>query len=119
METETMKIQKRDSVIWFVIAGIGFIPMIGIPFGLSALLRGVLTYKKYGKLLTIISIASFLPMTIGYGTLYYFSQKEDGIFAELNTSLNCDLLTQSIGEIEMHTNPVSLCFGHAAYLAGV
>ena len=54
METETTKISKRDSVIWFIVAGIGFIPMLGIPFGLSALARGLLTYKKYGKLLIVV-----------------------------------------------------------------
>ena len=87
---------------WYILAGIGFIPMIGIPFGLAALVRGILTFRTNGKILLVLAIASFIPMSIMYGSLGVLSQQKDGVFSKMHNSLAQRMLTESVAEIEMH-----------------
>ena len=56
----------------FVIAGLSFIPMIGIPFGIFAIVWGLITQRARGKMLALIGAAGIIFSILLYGALFYF-----------------------------------------------
>jgi hypothetical protein len=68
----------------FVIAGLSFIPLIGVLFGVIAVLWGLFTKKNGGKKLAIIGAAGICFTFAIYGTLFYvgFVQR-GGIYDDL------------------------------------
>jgi len=99
---EQLDVKNKQSIIWYIIAGIGFIPLIGIPFGIIGIIRGLITFKKYGFKLLIIALLSFVPMTLMYGTLYFMTQQKDGVVSKLDVQLKRRLVTEAVAEIEMY-----------------
>jgi hypothetical protein len=84
----------------FVIAGLSFIPLLGIPFGIAALIWGIRTKKVGGKRLALIGGAGVLVTFILYGGLFYFGfVKRGGIYDELRTrsaQINLNTLVEAV-----------------------
>jgi hypothetical protein len=68
----------------FVIAGVSFIPVIGIPFGLVSLIWGIVTKKKGGNKLALVGGLGIMFTIVLYAGLFYFGfVKRGGIYDEL------------------------------------
>jgi len=84
----------------FVIGGLAFIPLLGIPFGIAALIWGLRTKKIGGKKLAMLGGAGILVTLALYGSLFYFGfAKRGGIYDELRTRLaqnNLNTLVQAV-----------------------
>src|SRR5215469_1981759 len=62
----------------YVLAGMSFIPLIGVVFGLIAIGRGIFTGRKGGKLLALIGAGGICFTIILYGSLFYFGFVQRG-----------------------------------------
>jgi hypothetical protein len=84
----------------FVIAGLSFIPLLGIPFGIAALIWGITTKKAGGKTLALLAGSGILVTLALYGSLFYFGfAKRGGIYDELRAQLaqtNLNSLVQAV-----------------------
>ncbi len=56
--------QPRLGPAPYVIAGFSFFPLLGIPFGITAILWGLLSRKKGGRLLAILGTCGILVTII-------------------------------------------------------
>ena len=84
----------------FVIGGLSFIPLLGFPFGIAALIWGLTTKKIGGKKLALLGGAGILVTLVLYGSLFYFGFAKrggmyDGLRAQLAQS-NLDSLVQAV-----------------------
>lgn len=88
---------NKESKIPYVLGGVSFIPLIGIPFGLVAIFWGLLIKKK-GPLL--LGTAGILTSVVLYGSLFYFGFKANyGPYHRMKNDLTKQLLTQTRGQI--------------------
>jgi hypothetical protein len=75
---------ERLGAFPFVIAGVSFIPVIGIPFGLVSLIWGIVTKKKGGNKLALVGGLGIMFTIVLYAGLFYFGfVKRDGIYDDL------------------------------------
>lgn len=87
----------------YVIAGISYIPLIGIIFGITSIIWGVLTKKEGGKKLALIGAGGILFSIILYATFFYFSfAKRGGQYDELRAKLAVQIEDQAIQAIEFY-----------------
>jgi hypothetical protein len=85
----------------FVIGGLSFIPLLGIPFGIAALIWGSTTNKIGGKKLALLGGAGILVTLTLYGSLYYFGfAKRGGIYDDLRTRLAQNSLNALVQAVE-------------------
>lgn len=84
----------------FVIGGLAFIPLLGFPFGIAALIWGITTKKTGGKTLALLGGAGTLVTLVLYGSLFYFGfVKRGGMYDDLRTQLaqsNLDSVVQAV-----------------------
>jgi hypothetical protein len=97
--------QPKQKLGWvpFAIGGASFIPLLGVPFGLIAIVWGLVKAKAGGLKLVILGGCGVL-FTVGlYGTLFYkgFIQ-EGGVFDELRTQMAQGLVNDLIKRIEYY-----------------
>lgn len=106
--------QPRLGAAPYVIAGFSFFPLLGIPFGITAILWGLLSRKKGGRLLAIRGTCGILVTIILYGSLYYKGFVErGGIADDLKTRLASQTLNTLVPAVELYrlqhgTYPASL-----------
>jgi len=62
----------------YVIGGMSFMPLIGVPFGIIAAVWGLTKWNKGGKLLVLIALVGISITPITYGILGYFAFDEVG-----------------------------------------
>ena len=87
----------------YVIAGISFIPLIGIIFGLIAIIWGLVTNKRGGKKLALAGAAGIAFTIVLYSGLFYFGfKKRGGIYDKLRVELAESDLTQLVQAIEFY-----------------
>jgi len=87
----------------FVIGGLSFIPLLGIPFGITALIWGITTRKMGGKKLALLGGAGILVTLVLYGGLFYFGfAKRGGIYDELRTQLAQSDLNSLVQAVEFY-----------------
>ena len=85
----------------YVLAGLSFIPLVGIPFGLIVIVWGLLTRRRGGLKLTALGSAGIATTDIAYGALFYFGfYHRGGIFDELRSKMARGLLTDLVREVE-------------------
>jgi hypothetical protein len=72
----------------YVIGGLSYIPLLGVPFGLLAMLWGLVTYKRGGKTLAVIGTGG-IAFTVGLcAALFYFGfVQRGGVVDELRVKL--------------------------------
>jgi len=87
----------------FVIGGLSFIPLLGIPFGIAALIWGSTTNKIGGKKLALLGGAGILLTLTLYGSLFYFGfAKRGGIYDDLRSRLAQNSLNTLVQAVEFY-----------------
>jgi hypothetical protein len=87
----------------FVIGGLSVIPLLGIPFGIAALIWGITTNKIGGKKLALLGGAGIVVTLTLYGSLFYFGfAKRGGIYDELRTQLARNSLNTLVQAVEFY-----------------
>lgn len=88
----------------YVLAGISFIPLLGLPFGLAAIVWGLAARKKRGgKIAALIAAAGVACSVAVYGALFYFGfQQRGGVYDKLRVELAQQQLGQLVQSIEFH-----------------
>jgi hypothetical protein len=87
----------------FVIGGLSFIPLLGIPFGIAALIWGITTKKAGGKKLALLGGSGILVTVLLYGGLFYFGfAKRGGIYDELRAQLAQSSLNSLVQAVEFY-----------------
>ncbi len=87
----------------FVIGGLSFIPLVGIPFGIVALIWGITTKKLGGKKLALIGSLGIIFTVVLYGGLFYFGfAKRGGVYDDLRTKLAQNSLNSVVQAVEFY-----------------
>lgn len=87
----------------YVIGGISFVPLLGVPFGIVAIIWGLLTGRKGGRSLALMGVGGIAVSVVLYGGLFYFGfVQRDGIYDELRTSMAQLSLNSLVKHIEFY-----------------
>ncbi len=98
----------------FVLGGLSFIPLIGVPLGVVAIAWGLLTKKMGGKKLALIGLGGILCSVFLYGSLFYFGFiQRGGIYDMLRAQLAQSTLSSLVPAIEVYK------IQHGAYPASL
>ncbi|WP_436899461.1 type II secretion system protein GspG [Acinetobacter gyllenbergii] len=94
---------EKLGVFPYILAGISFIPGIGIVFGIIALIWGILTKKSGGKVLAIMGACGIGFSIILYGSLFYFGfVQRGGVYDELRAQSSQIAMTSLVQAIEFY-----------------
>lgn len=94
------KSPKPTGCLEYAIGGLSFIPLVGVLFGIIAILWG---FKANNSKLKYAGTAGILFTVILYGSLGYFGfVQEDGAYDELRASLAKTQLTGAVQAIEFY-----------------
>jgi len=97
---EEQKEKKPLGCVAYVIAGMSFIPLIGVLFGISAIIMGVV--KQNMKVL-FLGVAGILSTVFAFGALYYFGAiKDGGIYDDLREKASKSQMTSIIQFLEIY-----------------
>jgi hypothetical protein len=66
----------------YVIGGLSYIPLLGVPFGLLAVIWGLVTYKRGGKALAVIGAGGIAFTVVLCAALFYFGLAQRGGVAD-------------------------------------
>jgi heme/copper-type cytochrome/quinol oxidase subunit 1 len=87
----------------YVLGGMSFIPMIGVIFGIIAIIWGLVTKKLGGKRLAAIGAAGISFTIILYGALFYFGfMQRGGVYDDLRTKLAQTTINSLVQSIEFN-----------------
>jgi len=87
----------------FVIGGMSFIPLIGVLFGIVAIVWGLVTKKLGGKKLALIGAGGIAFTIVLYSALFYFGfVQRGGIYDDLRTQLSESSITSLVQAIEFY-----------------
>ena len=98
MEKVARNDKKGLSTFSYVIGGLSFIPVLGIPFGLIAIVYGLGTSKIGGKKLAIMGSCG-IALTLLYSSWIYYSAFYD---EELMAEVSQNQLTSLVHAIEFY-----------------
>ena len=95
--------KKEIGCLPYAAGGASFIPFLGVPFGIVAIVIGVIKRKVGGWTLIVMGSLGIL-FTVGlYGTLFYQGfVKRGGIYDELRGELTKNSLATLVKEIEFY-----------------
>jgi hypothetical protein len=80
-----------------------FIPLIGILFGLVAIVWGLVTKKAGGKKLALIGVCGILLTIALYSALFYFGfVQRGGVYDDLRAKLSETTITSLVQSIEFY-----------------
>ncbi len=95
--------EEKLEGIAFVIGGLSFIPLVGVPFGIAAIVWGISTKKSGGKKLALIGSLGILVTGALYGGLFYFGfVKRGGIYDDLRAQLAQSTLNSVVQAVEFY-----------------
>ena len=95
--------QEKLGTLPFVISGISFIPLLGVLFGLVAIIWGLSTKKAGGKKLAFIGGGGIAFTVVLYSALFYFGfMQRGGVYDELRKELSETTLTSLVQAIEFY-----------------
>ena len=106
--------RKKLGAFPFVVAGLSFIPLVGLIFGGVAIAWGLLTQKAGGKKLALVGGLGVGFTILIYGGLFYFGfVQRGGIYDDLRqklaqTTLNSLVQSVEFYKVEFGRYPVSL-----------
>ncbi len=93
-------VSKPKSVAGWVFGGLSFIPLLGVLFGIIAIIIGAVKKIK-GPI--FIGIAGILFSVILYGGLFYFGfVAKTGIYADLRVKLTSQIINIDAGKIALY-----------------
>lgn len=96
--------QPKIHTAAYVLAAISFIPLIGLLFGIAALVLSILGWRKRGaKIVALIASLGMLCTVALYGALFYFGfVQRGGVYDELRQQLTVNTLSTLVSEIEFY-----------------
>ena len=72
----------------FVIGGLSFIPLVGVPFGIAAIIIGLTSKKLGGMKLALLGTIGIALTVVLYGSLFYFGfVQRGGIYDDLRAQM--------------------------------
>jgi hypothetical protein len=87
----------------FVVGGLSFIPGIGIPFAIAAIIWGLVSKKEGSKTLARMGAGGLVLSCLIYGGLFYFGfVQRGGIYDEMRTQLARRSLNSGVQAIEVY-----------------
>lgn len=87
----------------FVIGGIAYIPLLGIPFAVTAIIWGLVSKKTGRRKLVAVGTGGILFTIVLYGSLFYFGfVQTGGIYDELRLGLAQTQLNVLVPAIELY-----------------
>jgi hypothetical protein len=87
----------------FVIGGMSFIPMVGVLFGVIAIIWGLVTKKLGGKRLAAIGAGGIGFTIVIYGALFYFGfAQRGGVYDDLRAKLAQSTINSLAPSIELY-----------------
>ncbi len=87
----------------YVIGGLSFIPLLGVLFGIVAIVWGFSTNKIGGKNLAGIGAGGILFTIILYGSLFYFGvEQRGGVYDDLRIKLAQSSVNLLVPQIEFY-----------------
>jgi hypothetical protein len=96
---------KKESLgcLPYAIGGASFIPLVGVPLGIIAIIWGIIKRKKGGIKLALLGAGGISFSIILYGTLFYkgFIEK-GGVYDELKVKMAQTQLTDLVKQIEYY-----------------
>ncbi|MDE1348329.1 MULTISPECIES: hypothetical protein [Vibrio] len=97
---ENKEKQKGPGCLGFVIGGMSFIPLIGVVFGIVAIIWG---FKAKSTKLKLVGLCGISFTFILYGTLAYLGfVQEGGVYDDLRSELVKVQLTSAVQAIELY-----------------
>lgn len=94
---------KKLGAAPYVIGGLSFIPLIGILFGIAAIVWGLVTKRKGGKTLALVGAGGIAFTFVIYGGLFYFGAiQRGGVYDDLRGKLAQHQLNQLVQSIEFY-----------------
>jgi len=95
--------KEKLGVFPYVIAGLSFIPLIGVIFGIVAIVWGMVTTKLGGRTLAFLGAGGILFTIIIYSALFYFGfQQRGGLYDDLRQTMAKSNLLQVVQSIEFY-----------------
>lgn len=87
----------------FVVGGMSFIPLLGVLFGLIAIVWGLVTKKSGGKRLAAIGAGGIGFTIVLYGALFYFGfAQRGGVYDDLRAKLAQSTINSLVPSIELY-----------------
>jgi hypothetical protein len=87
----------------YVVGGLSYIPLIGVIFGVVAIVWGLTTKKTGGKRLAVIGSGGIGFTVLLYGALFYFGfMHRGGIYDELRGTLAQSMLDSLVQSVEFY-----------------
>lgn len=94
---------EKLGVFPHVIGGMSFIPLVGVLFGLIAIIWGGTTNKQGGKRLAAIGVGGVCFTIVLYGALFYFGfMKRGGAYDDMRLRIAQGTLNAVVPEIEFY-----------------
>lgn len=95
--------EKKLGAFPFVIGGLSYIPLIGVLFGIVAIIWGIVTKKPGGKKLALIGGGGITFSVVLYSALFYFSfVQRGGVYDDLRAKLSETTITSLVQAIEFY-----------------
>jgi hypothetical protein len=95
--------QVQIGAFAYVLAGLSFIPALGVVFGASAVTWGLVTKKKGGRRVACIGVAGIAFTVIMYAALFYFGfVQRGGVYDDLRSRLAQTTINSVVPVIEMY-----------------
>ena len=87
----------------FVVGGMSFIPLLGVLFGIIAIVWGLFTKKAGGKRLAAIGAGGIGFTIVIYGAIFYFGfAQRGGVYDDLRTKLAQSTINSLVPSIEIY-----------------
>jgi hypothetical protein len=103
MATTTEKNDEKLGTFSFVLGGMSFIPLIGLLFGISAIVWGLATKKLGGKRLAAIGAGGIAFTVAIYSALFYFGfEQRGGVYDDLRGKLAQSTINSLVPSIEFY-----------------
>ena len=94
---------EKLGVFPFVVGGMSFIPLLGVVFGLIALVWGLVSAKRGGKLLAAMGAAGIAFTVLLYSALFYFGfAQRGGVYDDLRGQMAQNNLDSLVSTIESY-----------------
>jgi hypothetical protein len=92
--------QKPLGCVPYAIGGASFIPLVGVLFGVIAIIWGI---ARRARSLIVLGSCGILFTVIAYGALFYFGMfQRGGIYDKLRSQLAVTMLNSAVKEIEFY-----------------
>ena len=94
---------EKIGVFPFIVSGLSFIPLLGVPLGIVSIIWGLVSTKKGSRWLILVGALGIAFTIALYGGLYYLGfVQRGGIYDSLREQMAKQQLTSLVAEIEFY-----------------